>query len=124
MDIIFIIGRILFGLFFLVTGINHFMKLNNMVGYARMKRIIFPTFSVIVSGLMLIVWGIGIIFWTLPIIDTVTSSIILIVFLVLSSLTMHKFWTEEGEAKMADMINFMKNMALIGALLIIISFLI
>ena len=44
--------------------------------------------------------------------------VLLIVFLVGVSVQMHSFWkVEDGQLKQTDIINFTKNMALIGALL-------
>ena len=40
-------------------------------------------------------------------------------FLIPVTLVMHQFWKEEGAARMADMINFTKNFALMGSVLML-----
>ena len=61
MDLIIVIGRILFGGFFLMSGINHFTKLEAMTGYAKYKKLPAAKLGVLISGLMLVIGGISII---------------------------------------------------------------
>jgi putative oxidoreductase len=44
----------------------------------------------------------------------------LIVFLIPATLIFHPFWQESGMARMGQMINFMKNLAIMGGLLIVV----
>ena len=53
MDIIFLIGRVLFGGILLIMAINHFMKLGFMAGYATSKNVPMPRFAVFISGVFL-----------------------------------------------------------------------
>ena len=46
---------------------------------------------------------------------------LLLVFLVLATYYFHDFWTFEGQDQQMQMIQFMKNMALMGAMLFIIA---
>ena len=47
-----------------------------------------------------------------------TGIILLIIFLLVMSFQMHNYWkVDDAQMKQIDMINFTKNMALIGALL-------
>ena len=63
LEIFFVVGRVFFGLFFVVMGLNHFMKTKKMTMYAESKGTPFPMVTVIGSGLMLLVGGLGIIAW-------------------------------------------------------------
>ena len=48
--------------------------------------------------------------------------ILLIVFMLGTTFTMHNFWTvTDRQMKQADRINFLKNMAIIGALLMLLA---
>lgn len=117
MEVLFIIGRILFGGFFLMNGINHFMKLGMMSGYAKSKGVPAAKLAVVLSGIMLILGSLGILFW----IYLDIAIILLVIFLFFISFWMHNFWAiADPQQKMAEMVNFTKNMALIGALLIIL----
>lgn len=116
METIFIIGRILFGGFFLITGMNHFMKFNMMVMYSKSKGVPAAKLAVVITGLLLLLGGLGIIFWT----NIALAVLLLIIFLLPTALIMHNFWAiSEPQDKMVQMMNFMRNMAFIGALLII-----
>lgn len=115
-ETVFIAGRILFGSFFVMSGINHFMKLEMMSEYARKKGVPAPKLGTLVSGLLLVVGGATLIMgaWT-------TIGIwLLIAFLIPTTLLMHNFWAVPEEQKINEMTQFMKNMALIGALLMML----
>ncbi|MFM8843645.1 MAG: DoxX family protein, partial [Actinomycetota bacterium] len=57
MDILLIIGRVLFSLIFISSGLSHLTKVEAMTGYAQFKKVPAPKFGVIVSGLMIILGG-------------------------------------------------------------------
>jgi putative oxidoreductase len=120
MAIIFTIGQVLFGGFFLYSGLKHFKQLGGMAGYAASKKVPFPKFAVGLTGAMLILGGLGIIFNFMPAIALILVSI----FLVATSFTMHNFWREtDPMAKQMQVIQFTKNMALLGASLMLFGFL-
>lgn len=118
MDIIFIIGRILLGGFFLMMGVNHFKEKTSMVGYAKSKGIKSAEAAVTISGVFMVLGGLGIILGTFIQI----AMGLLVLFLVPTSFIMHKFWKEtDPQVRMSEQTNFMKNMAILGALLILIA---
>ena len=57
MDTVLIIGRVLFALLFINSGITHLTKLQAMVGYATYRKIPAAKFYVIVTGLMILTGG-------------------------------------------------------------------
>ena len=59
-DVVFLVGRVLFALIFINSGIAHLTKLNAMTGYAQFKKVPAPKLAVIVTGLMLIIGGVGV----------------------------------------------------------------
>jgi putative oxidoreductase len=118
MEFLFLIGRVVFGGYFIYSGISHFYRLDQMAGYASSKNVPMPKAAVIVTGLMLILGGLSIFFGVF-----VTVGIwILILFLLGVSYMMHAFWTvADPMARMGDMVQFTKNIALIGALLMMFA---
>jgi uncharacterized membrane protein YphA (DoxX/SURF4 family) len=112
-----ILGRIIFGAYFLYAGLNHFINEKAMTGYAKMKGVPSPRLAVLLGGAMLVVGGLGV----LLNIDVPQSAVLLLVFLVPTTFMMHAFW-KGGDAmqKMNDRVSFMKNVALIGALLMLL----
>ena len=114
MDYIFLISRILFGGYFVVSGWNHLRHADAMSGYAASKKVTSPKAMVIISGLMIFLGGLGLVLGIF-----VNISVVLIVlFLIPVTFIMHNYWAAtDPQAKMADKVGFMKNMALIGAAL-------
>jgi putative oxidoreductase len=118
MDTLFLIGRIIFGGYFIFNGINHFMKINMMSGYAKMKGVPFPFFSVAMTGLLLLLGGLSVLFG----VYTSIGLGLLIIFLFPVTFMMHNFWTvHDPQMKMGEMVNFMKNIALLGAVLMLLA---
>ena len=115
MEILLLIGTILFGGYFVISGIMHFVKMKDMKAYAGSKGLPMPGIAVIVSGLMLLLGGIYIIFD----IYFMIGGWLIVIFLLSSAFVMHNFWKSEGQARMGEMINFQKNLALAGAMLML-----
>ncbi len=116
-EILFLIGRIILGAFFINSGFNHFSNFNMIAGYASSKKIPFPKFSVFISGLFLLFGGLSILLG----IYQVIGIILIIVFLLLAAFFVHNFWTLPKEQRQMDKVNFMKNLALVGALLMLLQ---
>ncbi len=114
----FLIGRIIFGGYFIYNGVNHFIGFGMMSQYAKMKGVPFPAIAQGMTGLMLLLGGLSIVFGIYPFVGIV----LLVAFLVPVSLMMHNFWKlEDPQLRMADKINFTKNMALLGAVLMVLA---
>jgi putative oxidoreductase len=117
-DIALLIGRIIAGGFFLMNGVNHFAKLNVMAGYAKSKGTFAPALSVGGTGVILLLGGASLLLGYHPTI----GAALLVVFLLGVSFSIHNFWAiQEPQAKMMKMVNFMKNMGLIGLVLMTVA---
>ncbi len=118
MDIVFLIGRILLGGFFVTNGINHFKNLDMMAGYAKSKATPTPTLAVGGTGALLLLGGLSLIFGFQPIV----GAALLVIFLLGVSFKMHNYWAvQDPQTRMGEQVNFMKNMALLGALLMLVE---
>ncbi len=107
-------ARAIFGSFFLYNGVNHFVNFREMKAYAESKGTPLAGLAVAGSGLMLIAGGVSVLAGVRP---KIGSSLIS-TFLAGVSPTMHAFWKEtDPQARMNEMINFTKNVALIGGAL-------
>ena len=114
MEYLFLVSRILFGGFFLLNGINHFLKGDMMTQYTAAKGIPAPKIAVYGTGLLLILAGLGIISG----VYVVWAVLALVIFLIPITFIMHAFWkATEPNMKMTETIMFMKNIALTGAAL-------
>jgi len=117
MDIVLLVGRILFGGFFIMSGLNHFQNVGMMSGYAGSKNVPFPRLAVIGSGVMLVAGGASVLLGIVP----VVGLLVLVLFLLSTLATMHDFWNlKDPQQRAAEQVNFLKNVALIGASLALV----
>jgi putative oxidoreductase len=106
-----LVGRAVFGGFFLYNGINHFRNRQMMTEYARSKKVPAAGLAVIASGAMIAAGGLSLVAGLRP---KVGASLIS-GFLLGVSPIMHAFWQhEDPQQKMNEMIHFSKNMAMLG----------
>lgn len=117
MNIAILVGRIIVGIFYLYNGINHFIKFGAMTEYAKFKGIPLAEVAVAVSGLLLLVAAFTIILGIFP--EIGVASIVL--FFLPVTFMMHNFWAAAQEQQMAEIINFSKNVALMGSALMFLG---
>jgi uncharacterized membrane protein YphA (DoxX/SURF4 family) len=114
MEIAFLIGRIVLGIYYLFNAANHFMQLEMMTGYTASKGVPAPKLAVAGSGLVLFLGGLSILLGYQPYI----GAILVVIFLVPVAFMMHNFWAvDDQQMKMAEMVNFLKNLALAASAL-------
>jgi putative oxidoreductase len=108
----FVLGRLLFGGYFIFAGINHFKEKREMSQYAAAKKVPRPDWAVQATGTALIAGGASILLGFKPKLGAAA----IIGFLAGVSPVMHDFWKQEDpQQRMNDMVNFTKNLALAGA---------
>lgn len=116
MESLALVGRVLFGAFFVIGGMMHFMKLGDMTNFTRMKGVPMPKFAVMGTGVVIVLAGLGVMFGMYQSI----SYLAIAAFLVVITPIMHAFWKQtDPNMKMTDMQMFLKNMALLGAALVL-----
>jgi len=114
MEYIVLLGRILLGGFFIINGYNHIRNIAMVAGYAQSKGVPSPKAASAITGILLLIGGLSIVLGAYPYLGIVS----IVVFLVPVSFKMHAYWNvQDPMAKMGDRINFMKNMAILGAVL-------
>lgn len=113
-EILFLLGRLVYGGFFVFNAVNHFTKTGMMAQYAGSKKVPSPKYAVWLSGLFILFGGLGIILGAY----VQFAVLLLVVFLAVVSFTMHNFWAvQDPMQKQMETVNFLKNMALAGAAL-------
>jgi len=106
-----LVGRAIFGGYFLYNGINHFLQKDQLSGYASSKGVPSANIAVQASGAMMIVGGLSLLAGYKP----KLGSAAIATFLLGVTPSMHRFWSEQNpQQRQAEMINFMKNVALLG----------
>ncbi|PZF74905.1 DoxX family protein [Taibaiella soli] len=112
-----LIGRILFALIFLMSGPGHFSAAT--IGFAASKGVPMASVLVPLSGVIEIIGGLSILLGY----KTKWGALLLIVFLIPVTFTLHAFWNvADPMMKQMDMAAFMKNISMLGAALMISYF--
>lgn len=110
----FLLGRMIFGGFFLYNGIHHFVERKQLAQYAQSKGLPLAEAGVLASGAALVVGGASILAGVKPKLGTLA----ILGFLASASPTMHDFWRQQDpQQRQNEMIHFAKNMALAGGAL-------
>jgi uncharacterized membrane protein YphA (DoxX/SURF4 family) len=115
---IFLVGRLLLGGYFVFNAFNHFSNVAMMTGYAQSKGVPAAKAAVLFSGLLLLVGGLSILLGVYPMIGTLAIAL----FLLTVTFMMHAFWkVQDPMARMGEMVNFTKNLALLGGTLMLLA---
>lgn len=119
MNYIPLIGRILFSMIFISSGLSHIFKLNQMSQYTASMGVPLPTVATLVTGIMILLGGLSILLGY----KVKIGAILLIVFLVPTSFIAHAFWgIEDAIQAQMQMVMFMKNIAMTGGAFIFYYF--
>jgi putative oxidoreductase len=117
-DVVLIVGRVLFALLFVGSGIAaHLQQTSATAMYGQMRGVKNATTLVRVSGVLLVAIGIGIVLgiW----IDV--AALGAIAYLLTANVMVHHFWTDSDMLKQLEVSNFMKNLSIAGGALIIFA---
>jgi putative oxidoreductase len=116
MDVIFLLGRILLGCIFLMSGLGNFRQREGTIGYAKSMGAPSPELTVPLTGAMIIL---GAVMIALGIFADL-GALLLLIFLVAITPVMHAYWKDsDPQSRQAQQIQFNKNVSLAGAALIV-----
>jgi putative oxidoreductase len=109
-----LVGRTMFALIFISSGIGHFAQMNATVGYAASRGAPMPKVAVPLTGAMSLVGGLTIVLgW-----HRFIGAGLLFIFMLWTSYFIHHFWTEtDPMARMNERIHFLKDISMGGAAL-------
>ena len=112
-------GRILISLIFLMSGFGKVFQFDGQVAYAASQGVPLASLAIIISIIAELAAA------TMIIIGyrARLGALILLVWMIPVSIMLHAFWNiEDPMAQQMHMIMFMKNLAMMGAMLLIMSF--
>ncbi len=112
-----LLGRFLYVLIFLMAAPNHFSK--QTIAYAAAQGVPLASVAVPLSGTIALAGGLSILLGY----RANFGAWLIVLFLVLVTPMMHKFWTvHDPMMAQTQMVMFMKNVALLGGALLITQF--
>lgn len=112
-------GRVLLSTIFLMSAVgNKIPNFNDVAGYMASAGVPAPKIMLAGAIVFLLAGSVSIILGF----KARIGAALLLVFLVLATYFFHDFWTlEDAQQKQEQMIQFMKNMALMGAMLLVMA---
>jgi uncharacterized membrane protein YphA (DoxX/SURF4 family) len=118
MDAVLVIGRVLFALIFVASGINHITKAEHMTGYAQFKKVPAAKASVILSGVLFLLAAASLILG----VYADLGALVLAVLLVIMAVMFHNIWTQtDPQQKQMEQIAFFKNISMAGGALVMFA---
>jgi putative oxidoreductase len=117
--ILVLLGRVLFAVFFIRSGIAHIRGHQGMGDYARSAHFPAPAVAGWPTGVWLLAASVSIALGICP--DV--GSLMIAVFVVLAGLYFHRFWTlDDAAQRQTQAGNLYRNVALLGASLAMMGF--
>jgi len=114
----FMVGRILVAGFLLYNAYDHLAHVGALARHAAARGVPSPEAAIVISGVLLLIAGLSFLLGILPRLGVAA----LVLFLVPVTLFMHAFWADRNPAtRMMDLVNFGKNMALLGSALVFLA---
>jgi putative oxidoreductase len=113
-----LVGRILLAALFIISGIGKITGFDGTVGYIASKGL--PMAQLVAIGTIVVEVGGAILLavgykarW---------AALALAVFTLLAAFIFHNFWAVEAAQKMGQQVNFLKNLAIAGGMLMVFAF--
>jgi putative oxidoreductase len=117
--LVMVLGRVLLSAIFLMSVVgNNIPNFNKVAGMMEVAGIPAPQFMLMGAIVFLIAGSVSVILGY----KARIGATLLLVFLVLATYYFHHFWsTEDPHAKQEQMTQFLKNLSMMGAMLMVIA---
>ena len=117
-DNVALVARILLAVMFIISGFGKITGFEGTVGYIASKGLPLP--QLVAIGTILVELGGGLMLavgfkarW---------AALALAVFTLLAAIIFHNFWAADAAAKTMQQIQFMKNISIVGGMLMVFAF--
>ncbi len=110
-------GRVLLALMFVLAGVSKLTGLAATTGYIASKGLPLPAALALATGLLELVAGLALAVGF----KARIAAGALAAFTLLASVLFHNFWAMPAEQVMVNQLMFMKNLAVIGGLLLVVA---
>lgn len=113
---IVLLGRLLFSAIFITKSFSHFSP--KMISFAAEMGVPMATFTVPIAGIVALLGGLSILFGY----KAKLGAWLLVIFLLGSAFSMHRYWEATETFAMMQGYCFWKNISMLGAALLITQF--
>ncbi|MEZ6042641.1 MAG: DoxX family protein [Planctomycetaceae bacterium] len=112
------LGRLMIATIFLMSAIgNKIPQFNNVATYMSSEGIPMPQVMLVGAIVFLIAGSLSVIAGY----KTRIGAALLLIFLALATYFFHDFWSFEGQEQQTQMIQFMKNLSLMGTMVFLVA---
>lgn len=111
------LGRLLYGGVLAYNASENLRNLEGRIEYAKAKDVPQPNVLVPLTSAMLLVAGLGIVFWRCPRL----AALGMVSWFVGVTPTMHDFWNHDGEQRQSERTHFLKNATMLGTAFVFLS---
>ncbi len=111
-------GRILLAIIFLLSGFNKFAAWDQTAGYMASKGMPLVPFFLVCAALIELAGGLSVLLGF----KARLGAAALFLYLIPTTLIFHNFWALEGMEQQVQMVMFLKNLAIMGGLLLLFAF--
>jgi putative oxidoreductase len=114
-DELILLARILLMILFVMFGWQKLIGFSGIVGYMTSIGLPAPALAAVIAVVMEFVVGIALVigFYTRPL------ALLMAIYTLATALIGHRYWTLTGMDQYANMINFYKNISIIGGLILL-----
>ena len=113
---VFWLGRLLFSLVLIGSGIGHLTQTEGSAQYAEYKGVPNAKLMVQVTGVLMLIGGLAVVLGVFMDLAAVCIAVLMVVFAV----KMHTFWSEsDPQTQNIERAQFMKNISIAGGALVI-----
>ena len=117
-NVTILVGRILLGLLFILSGFGKIAGFEGTVGYIASQHLALPTVLAVLTIVVELGGGLAL----MAGLYTRQAVVALAVFSLLTAVVFHNFWAAPQGEQMMQQINFMKNLAIAGGMLVVAAF--
>ncbi len=113
-----VIGRVMIATIFLMSAVgNKIPNFSQTAQYMTANGVPLPSLSLVAAIVFLIVGSVSVVLGYYARI----GAALLLVFLILATYFFHNFWAYEGQEQQLQMIQFMKNLSMMGTMVFIMA---
>jgi putative oxidoreductase len=117
-SIVPLVGRFLISIIFILGGLSKIGAFSMYAGFVAVAHLPLPKVSLAIAIVIELLGGLAILVG----LYTRFTAWVVFLYLIPTTILFHNFWAFQGAARIENLVNFEKNLAIMGGLLILATF--